>query len=150
MDRKFTVRKYEPRDESEVLVLCEKYASWDATPTPADIHGFWSREPDLFLVAEVERSVVGFIFGQESKHLPEEVLRKRGATKAGSLETLAVAEDHRRRGIATALVSRLLDAFRERGMDYVSLAVPAEELAARKLYEKLGFQPRAYFLSRRL
>jgi ribosomal protein S18 acetylase RimI-like enzyme len=93
----FDIRKYEPRDEKDVLALSEKYASWDATPTSADIHGFWAREPDLFLVAEVEGRVVGFVFGQESRHLPDEVLRKRKATRVGSIETLAVAEDQRRK-----------------------------------------------------
>ncbi len=147
---KYAVRKYEPQDEGAVLALCDKYASWDATPTSADVQGFWAREPDLFLVAEVEGRVVGFVCGQESKHLPEEALRKRKATRAGSIEILAVAEEHRRRGVATALLDKLFEAFRERGIDYVSLAVPAEEVGARKLYEKLGFQPRAYFLSKRL
>ncbi len=146
----FAVRKYEPRDEGAVLALCEKYASWGATPTPADIQGFWSREPDLFLVAEVQGRVVGFIFGLESKHLPDEVLRRREATKAGSIETLAVAEEYRRKGIATALLEKLFAAFRRRGIDYVSLAVPAEEGRARRLYEKMGFEPRAYFLSRKI
>ncbi len=143
------IRKYEPRDCDSVVALAEKYASWDTTPTSVDIQGFWSREPDLFLVAEEEGRVVGFAFGLES-NLPDEVLRKRKATRAGSIEVLAVDRDRRRKGIATALLSRLFDAFRSRGIDYVSLAVPAEEVAARKLYEKLGFEERVYFLAKRL
>ncbi len=39
---------------------------------------------------------------------------------------------------------------RSRGIDYVSLSVPVEEVAARKLYEKLGFEERAYFLAKKL
>ncbi len=130
-------------------MLAEKYSSWDATPTSADIQGFWSREPDLFLVAEVAGKVVGFVFGQESK-LPDEVLRRRKATKAASIEVLAVAEEHRRKGIATALLNRLFQTFRSRGIDYVSLAVPGEEVGARQLYKKLGFETRAYFLAKRI
>ncbi len=52
---KYAVRKYEPQDEGAVLALCDKYASWDATPTSADVQGFWAREPDLFLVAEKKK-----------------------------------------------------------------------------------------------
>ncbi len=143
------IRKYEPQDCDSVVALAEKYASWDTTPTRADIQGFWSREPDLFLVAEEDGKVVGFVFGLES-NLPDEVLRNRKATKAGSIEVLAVASERRQKGIATALLNRLFDEFRSRGVDYVSLTVPAEEVAARKLYEKLRFEERAYFLAKRL
>ncbi len=144
------IRKYLPEDLEGVLRLAEKYTAWDATPTRADIEGFHSAEPDLFLVAELARDIVGFVYGRESKDLLDEVLRKRKATKAGSIEALAVAEEHRRKGIATALLNRLFKAFRERAIDYVSLAVPEQEIGARKMYEKLGFQTRAYFMSKRL
>ena len=143
------IRRYEPKDRDAVLSLAEKYTSWEATSTSADIEGFWSGEPELFLVAEAAGKVVGFVFGQESK-LPDEVLRARKATKAGSIEILAVAEEHRRKGIATALLNGLFQAFRGRGIDYVSLAVPAQAIGARKMYEKLGFKERAYFLGKRL
>ncbi len=144
------IRSYEPKDSREVLVLAEKYASWDTTPTEADIAGFWSSDPELFLVAEVDGKVVGFLLGRESRDMPDEVLRRRGATKAGSIETLAVDEQYRKGGIATALVNRVFDLFRQTGVDYVSLAVPVEEAGARRLYEKFGFRERAYFLSRKL
>ncbi len=103
------IRKYEPRDCDSVVALAEKYTSWDITPTSADIDGFWSREPDLSLIAEEEGRVVGFVFGQES-NFPDEVLRNRRATKAGSIEVLAVDSEHRRKGVATALLNRLFDA----------------------------------------
>jgi ribosomal protein S18 acetylase RimI-like enzyme len=60
------VRHYEPPDASAVLALSEKYASWDATPTLADIQGFHSQNPDLFFVAEVDDKIVGFVYGRES------------------------------------------------------------------------------------
>ncbi len=77
-------------------------------------------------------------------------MRKRKATKVGSIEILAVGEGHRRKGIATALLEKLFEGFRQKGIDYLTLAVPAEEEAARKLYDKLGFEIRAYHLSKRL
>ncbi len=144
------IRSYEPKDSREVLGLAEKYTSWDTTPTKADLAGFWSSDPALFLVAEVDGKVVGFLVGRESRGMPDEVLRRRGATKAGSIETLAVDTQYRRRGIATALLDRVFELFRQRGVDYVSLAVPAEEEGARRLYEKLGFRESAYFLSKKL
>ena len=144
------IRSYEPKDSRQVLVLAEKYASWDTTPTEPDLGGFWSSDPELFLVAEADGRLVGFLVGRESRDMPDEVLRRRGATRAGSIETLAVDAQYRRKGIATALLNRVFDLFRQNGVDYVSLAVPAEEEGARKLYEKLGFHERAYFLSKNL
>ena len=143
------VRRYEPRDARHVLALAEKYASWDATPTLADIQGFHSQNPDLFFVAEVDDKVVGFVYGRESNP-PAETLRKWKANKAGFIESLAVAEEHRRKGIATLLLDRFFQACRTRGIDIISLAVPAEEEAARKLYTKLGFGVRGYHLRRKL
>jgi ribosomal protein S18 acetylase RimI-like enzyme len=143
------VRRYETSDLDEVLVLAQKYASWDMTSTEADIEGFYATEPDLFLVAEARGKVVGFIYGKESAY-PDEVLRKRGAKKAASIEILAVAQDQRRKGIGTILVNSLLGVFKDKEIDYVSLAVPAEETSAKKLYDKLGFETRALFMSKRL
>ncbi len=144
------IREYQPRDEEAVLRLMEKYASWDATPTQADIQGFYSSTPKLFLIAETDGNVVGLVYGRELKDLPGETLMKWKASKAASIETLAVDEAYRRRGIGTSLLNKLFEIFRTNGIDLVTLSVPAEETEARKLYQKLGFGERAYFLRRRL
>jgi ribosomal protein S18 acetylase RimI-like enzyme len=51
----------------------------------------------------------------------------------GSVEVLAVEEQYRRRGIATLLLNRLFEVFRERGIDTVTLSVPADESRAKEL-----------------
>jgi len=61
-----------------------------------------------------------------------------------------VAEEHRRKGIATVLLDRFFQGCRNMGIDIISLAVPAEEEGARKLYSKLGFEVRGYHLRRKL
>jgi ribosomal protein S18 acetylase RimI-like enzyme len=94
------IRRYEKRDEKIVLSLTEEYASWNATLTAADLQGFHASEPDLFLVAEISDAVVGFVYGRESRNVPDEVLRRWAATKVGSVEVLAVEEHHRRKGAA--------------------------------------------------
>jgi ribosomal protein S18 acetylase RimI-like enzyme len=145
-----TIRRYEKNDEVAVLQLSQKYASWDSTPTEADIQGFYSSEPDFFLVAELNRRIVGFVWGRESKNVPDEVLRRWKATKVGSVEVLAIDEQHRRRGIATLLLNHLFVVFRQRGIDTVTLSVPADERGAKELYDKLGFETRGYFLKKKL
>ena len=144
------IRRYEEKDRVAVLQLSQKYASWDSTPTEADIQGFHSSEPDFFLVAELNRRIVGFIYGRESKNVPDEVLRRWKATKVGSVEVLAVEEQYRRRGIATLLLDRLFVEFKGRGIDTVTLSAPGDEIGAKELYDKLGFETRGYFLKKKL
>ena len=144
------IRRYEENDRVAVLQLSQKYASWDSTPTEADIQGFYSSEPDFFLVAELNRRIVGFVFGRESKNVPDEVLRRWRSTKVGSVEILAVEERYRRRGIATLLLSRLFIGFRKKGFDTVTLSVPADERGAKELYDKLGFETRGHFMKKTL
>jgi len=144
------IRRYEKSDEIAVLQLSLKYASWDSTPTEADIQGFCSSEPDHFLVAELNKRIVGFVYGRESKNVPDEVLRRWKATKVGSVEVLAVEEQYRRKGIATLLLNRLFEVFKERGIDTVTLSVPADESGAKELYHKLGFETRGYFMKKTL
>ena len=144
------IRTYETRDQNAVLRLAEKYASWDATLTDADIQGFHASDPDFFLVAEIDNVIAGFIFGKESRDIPTEVLRRWKAGKVGSVETLAVDAMFRRRGIGTLLLKHLLERFKDSKVDTVTLSVPAEELAANKLYEKLGFETRGHFMRKKL
>ena len=143
------IRKFKVGDFEQVLALAQRYASWDATPTEADIEGFHSTNPEGFFVAEADEKIVGFVYGKESNP-PAEVLDKWNSRKVASIETLAVDEDHRREGIASSLLATLLEGFRQNGVDLVTLSVPAEEIAAIKLYGKLGFEPRAQFLWKRL
>ncbi len=144
------IRRYEQKDRDAVLSLAKRYTSWDHTPTPADIEGFYSSSPELFFVAETDGKVLGFVYGRESKYLPGETLMKWKASKAASIETLAVDEAYRRRGIGTSLLNKLFEIFRMNGIDLVTLSVPVEETEARKLYQKPGFEEGAYFLRKRL
>ena len=146
---KTSVRKFKINDLDQVLGMAEKYASWDATATKADIEGFYSSSPEFFFVAEADKKILGFVCGRESNP-PAETLNKWKSRKVASIETLAVDEDYRRHGIATSLLSALFEAFKQKKIDLVTLSVPAVELGAMKLYGKIGFEPRAQFLWKRL
>ncbi|HVH16549.1 MAG TPA: GNAT family N-acetyltransferase [Candidatus Angelobacter sp.] len=146
---KAETRKFEVGDLDQVLTLAERYASWDATPTKADVEGFHSANPEFFFVAEVGKKIVGFVYGTESNP-PAETLDRWKSRKVASIETLVVDEEYRRRGIGTSLVRVLFDVFKQKRIDLVTLSVPAVEKAAIKLYEKMGFEPRGYFLWKRL
>src|SRR5947209_4008884 len=98
------IRRYEETDGVAVLQLSQKYASWDSTPTEADIQGFRSSEPDFFLVAELNRRIVGFVCGRESKNVPDEVLRGGRQTRVGSVEVLAFGNSNVGGGSAPCLL----------------------------------------------
>ena len=146
---KTRVRKFEINDLDQVVAIAERYASWDVTATKADIEGFHSAGPEFFFVAEAENKILGFVYGRESNP-PAEALNKWKSRKVASIETLAVHEDYRRQGIATSLLTALFEEFKQKEIDLVTLSVPAVEVAAMKLYGKLGFEPRAQFLWKRL
>jgi len=143
------VRKFEVSDLDQVLTLAERYASWDATPTKEDIEGFHSSAPEFFFVAEADKRILGFVIGRESS-LPAEVLDRWKSRRVASIETLAVDEDYRRRGIATSLLTVLFGVFKQKEIDLVTLSVPAVEKAAIILYGKMGFESRAQCLWKRL
>ena len=80
----------------------------------------------LWLVAVEEEKVVGYIGSQT---VPDE----------SDMMNVAVHPDHRRRGIAEALVTALCDALKERGSVSLTLEVRSSNEPAKALYEKLGF-----------
>ena len=80
----------------------------------------------LWLVAVEEEEVVGYIGSQT---VPDE----------SDMMNVAVHPDHRRRGIAEALVTALCDALKERGSVSLTLEVRSSNEPAKALYEKLGF-----------
>lgn len=59
----------------------------------------------------------------------------------GYINNVAVRPEYRRRGIASALISLLIEQAREIGLAFLTLEVRASNNAAIALYEKLGFSP---------
>jgi ribosomal-protein-alanine N-acetyltransferase len=55
---------------------------------------------------------------------------------------VAVASDHRRRGIATTMLERLFEVTAGRGRRGYTLEVRVSNIGAVALYERLGFKPR--------
>lgn len=63
---------------------------------------------------------------------------------------LYVNPDHRRRGLASALLETAHSWTMEAGYQQISLQVLSHNQAAQSLYEKLGYQPQAILMRRRL
>ena len=147
----FRVRQCTDSDLKEVLRVAEKYTSFDAEPTLVDIEGLYARNPEFFFVAHDEHgSIVGFITGYERKGVPENVLRTWKVRRVGYVDLMAVDVPFRRKGVGAALLNTLLENFNRVGIDLVLLDVPAEEDAAVRLYEREGFEIRAYNMKKYL
>jgi ribosomal protein S18 acetylase RimI-like enzyme len=90
------------------------------------------------------------------------VLRFRLAITSPGLECylaeLYVAPEQRGRGLGRALMNAAIDEARARGADYMDLGTSEDDVAARALYESLGFinreggpdGPISYFYERKL
>ena len=81
----------------------------------------------LWLVAEEDGSVAGYVGSQT-------------VMDETDMMNIAIHPDHRRQGIAAALIETLIGELKEKGSRCLTLEVRASNENARNLYEKLGFQ----------
>lgn len=58
------------------------------------------------------------------------------------VQNVYVSAEHRRRGVATKLTAAAEELVRERGFHRIALDVDVDSVAARALYEKLGYRER--------
>ena len=97
-----------------------------------ELASFAERHPEQVLVAEVDGRVVGFC----SYHLDRE-------RRIGAIGNNGVDRAFRNRGIATRLCERVLEVLRDEGMIAAEVFTGLDNghAAARRTYEKLGFEP---------
>lgn len=89
-----------------------------------------ARDPSFFVLAAYED---GAILGYT-------LLRREEAHNDGMVYDLAVAPDHRRRGVGTALLRAAQDHLRALGCTWVRLNVDLDNEGAYRLYERLAFK----------
>ena len=68
-----------------------------------------------------------------------EILREQGLAAANKITNVAVRPDHRKKGIADAILTDVLSESQKRGARTIYLEVRESNLPAQKLYEKHGF-----------
>lgn len=111
---------------------------WGSQPWTADRWDHFKNEfylPEASYVVYDGDDPVGHIFSTSYPHDFDD----RGFTHAW-IESLAVIRSHRKRGVASALVTRALRDFVEMGMEHALLDVDSENpTGAYGLYEQLGF-----------
>jgi [ribosomal protein S18]-alanine N-acetyltransferase len=105
-----------------------------AYPTP------WSRSMFAGELAKPSSICLGAIDGDEERLVAYLIISR--YVDAWHVMNLAVAESHRRRGIATRLMERLFELTAGDGRRGYTLEVRVSNQAAIKLYESLGFKAR--------
>lgn len=106
-------------------------AHGDEPPSDEYLEGWLGRDHVITLVATVEDQLVGGLVA----YVLEKFERERSEVY---IYDLAVAEEHRRRGVATALIAHLRDACPARGAWVIFVQADYGDDPAIALYEKLG------------
>jgi ribosomal protein S18 acetylase RimI-like enzyme len=142
------IRVFKPQDIKQVVSLANEYASFDSDVAEVDFQPAMSF-PGGLLVAEDDKQLVGLVFSY-IREVPGEILSRWDVSKVAQIEVMVVAPSYRGQGIGKALLDRLLETLREKGVDLVLLHCPVESKEAKHLYDKLGFEVRAYAMKKRL
>ena len=99
----------------------------------------YRRFPETFVVAEVDDAIQGYIMCRIETGLSK--LKTLRPTRMCHIVSIAVREQYRRRGIATALIKEaLINGRKEYGASECYLEVRISNDAAINLYTKMGFQ----------
>ena len=83
------------------------------------------------LLANEKEEVAGFVIGLVDDY---------GEMKLGHIVTIDVVPKYRRKGIATKLLQKVEKEFQNSGIETSYLEVRDDNVAARKLYQKLGYR----------
>ena len=130
-DSKITLRTFDfSRDYDAV------YALWNnagegihlrRSDQPEEIQKKLQRDPDLFLVAELDGNIIGAVMGGFDG-------------RRGMMYHLAVAQPYRKHGVAAQLVDELENRLRAKGCIRYYLLVTKDNLPAIRFYEKRGWE----------
>ncbi len=140
----FTVRRLSSRSDAEAIN--ELYIRRGMVPVPPEF--FWSEldpRTTTILVAEEDDtgSIVGTAMGIDHSRATS------GADLGSSLWCLAVSPQARFPGVGEALVRRLAEVFKGKGLPHLDLSVLHDNDLAIGLYEKLGFERVPFFTVKR-
>ena len=129
------IRRAEPSDlisimEINLKTLPEHYSDYFYESLLAEL-------PEAFIVAEIGGKPVGYIMCKTEFGFSN--FKKLGFVKKGHVVSIAVLDEHRRKGIGNALVEESVNGVKLRKCDEFYLEVRCSNNEAVRLYEKLGF-----------
>ncbi len=154
----YKFRPFKPSDLEEVIRI-----NRDCLPenyTPLFFMNLYKRYPQAFIVAEINKELVGYIMSRIESGAPN--FKLLAVTKKGHVISLAVLPKHQQKGIGYSLMLEATQAMTNYNAKECYLEVRTSNLAALGLYKKLGFEKsrtlrnyyadgeNAYLMSRKL
>jgi ribosomal-protein-alanine N-acetyltransferase len=136
MQETFKLRKFTPDDLQSVMqinrvCLPENYTDYFFI----DLH---ERFPETFIVAEENGKTAGYIMCRVEVGLSNYGLG--GLIRKGHVVSIAVLPQHRRRGVAQALINTAIEGMRHYKAKQCYLEVRVTNAMGIALYKKLGFE----------
>lgn len=121
------VKPVEEKDFQEIVALIKReFPYFQASPEKVKERVANRR---IFVLKAVEKNVLlGFV---EAEFLEKGIARINGLT---------VKPEHRKEGVATALLEEMLKQLKEKGVERIMLLVKQSNEEAKKLYQQKGFQ----------
>jgi len=116
------IRAYTPQDYTGVFALESQCFEQHSASQYMELY---LTSPEHFFIAIEEEVPVGYVSGWEDGNM-------------GRIFSLGVSHSYRRGGIGTALFQRFLKSLPST-VTWIALEVRANNVAARRLYEKFGF-----------
>ncbi len=127
------IRKCQPRLDFRRILEIESVSF--ASDSYSE-HTFWyfhQRCPDLFIVAEYEKTILGYLICCI-------YLQGRKQQRRGHIVSIAIDPLYRRRGIGKALVQFTLDCLEELSVSYVEIEVRIDNEGGLSFWRSFGFQ----------
>ncbi len=131
---KVRIRPMEPEDIDSVLAIDRKITGVRRAATYTDlIIGDLGKIPDLSFVAEVNGEVQGFLLARRA-YFGEPF------AEVGLVQILGVDPDYWRQGIATKLVSALVETCKDKKLNAVQIMVDERDSQLQNLFQRSGFR----------
>ena len=121
-----TIRTFQPNDMFSVIKIASETLTEQYTPSLFNY--FYETFPDLFIVAEYYKKIVGFI------------LAVRVAPQIARILMISVLPDYQKSKIGTELINHLIQILKKRNITQISLEVRTDNEKAISFYKKHHFE----------
>ncbi len=156
------IREYQEEDKGQILDLIAELQDYEARYVPGmkpgkemadnylDFILKWCVEKGAqILVAEEDSQLIGFTWFLVEK-LPTDIMFIKPADVFVEIADFVVSEDYRNRGVGRALIKKVEEYAKDKGIDKVKLHVTASNKLGREIYEKLGFHEEEVILTKEI
>jgi ribosomal-protein-alanine acetyltransferase len=126
----FTIQRASARD-LETLSKIEQECFTTEAFSKRQIESLLKAPVSVSLLAKDREEVAGFVIG---------LVNDFGEIKLGHIVTIDVVPKYRRRGVGMLMLQEVEREFRNAGVQACYLEVRADNTAAKKLYQKLGYR----------